>query len=250
MKRRVVVATAALSLAGCAATTTPQFREARSAELAKAQIFEAFDAPCSSETPPNFELPSDAPDPPATVGPEPGPFRPGVFLDTALFLLPTATAGGRRSGTPEAVRLPASRESLTRNPSVRLLATTHLSAEFDTTSRVAVEDHTGPLAQTTLRELSATPKQAHDAQLAIELDAILQLPTPQATPGRPPESQIHFLTAPRVGQPVALTAQIPEQPGQSLLLLLTPYAIRGEADLRAIFLCKMARRQRAVASGR
>jgi hypothetical protein len=139
---------------------------------------------------------------------------------------------------------------LVRDPSVRLLGTPQLSAEFDATSRAVLDDHTGPLAQTMLRELSAMPKQTDDAQVAIEINAVLQLPTPQTAIGRPPESRIPFLTAPHFGQAVAMTAQVPEQPGQSLLLLLTPYSVRSEADLRAIFLCKMARRQRALTSTR
>jgi hypothetical protein len=228
-------------LASCTTTPAPSRTESRSDELTKARIFEAFAAPCSLDTPPNSELPSDAPEPPTAARPEPGPFTPGVFLDTALFLLPTARAGAR---------LPASSESLAHDPSVRLLGTPHLSAHFDAKSRMVLADNTGPLAQTAFREFSATPKRTEDAQLAIEIDLVLQLPSSQTAPAKPPESRIHLLTAPHFSQPVVLTAQVPEQPGQSLLFLLTPYPLRSEADLRAIFLCKMAQRERAMASTR
>jgi hypothetical protein len=237
---RLVAAIAALGIAGCASTTSPGRGEARVANLAKAQILDAFDRPCSPEARPSFTLPPDAPEPPAAPPPQGGPFTPSVFLDTALFLLPTARAD---------VRLPASSHGLAHDPDVLLLGTPHLSAELDATSRVAVEDHTGPLLQPVLHELSATAKPTEDAGLAIALEAVLQLPTSPNATGKPPESRIHWLTAPKFGQPVVLTAQVPERPGQSLLLLLTPYSIRGEADLRAIFLCKMAQRQAAASFG-
>lgn len=229
----------ALSLAGCAATPLPSSgdSETRSAELAKARVFDAFAEPCSLETPPNSALPPDAPEPPARVGPEPGTFTAGVFVDTALFLLRTASAEAP---------LPVSRESLTRDATVRLLGSPHLSASFDATSRAVLEDHTGPLAQATLHEIALTPRRTAGAELLIELETTLLLPTPQTTSGRPPEARLQLLTAPHFGQAVTLTAQIPEQPGYSLLLLLRAYEIRKEADLRAIFLCKMAQRKRML----
>jgi hypothetical protein len=136
---------------------------------------------------------------------------------------------------------------LTHDPEVRLLGTPHLSAAFDTTARATLEDHVGPLAAATLHEITATPRRATDAQLVLELDTTLFLPTSQAA-RTPTEVRMHFVTAPGVGQAVTLTEPIPQQPGQSLLLLLKPYVLRSEADLRAIFACKMAQRQRALAS--
>jgi hypothetical protein len=238
---RVFIATTALGFAGCAGTPAPGFSEARSAELAKAQIFQAFAEPCSLDAPLNAALPPDAPQPPATVQPEPGSFTSKIFLETALFLLPTARAN---------LPLPASRESLTRAPDVRLLGTPHLVVASEATARAALEDHLGPLAEVALREITATPRQTADARLAIELETVLLLPTQQTPTGRPRESRIRFFAVPHPGQAMAVTEQIPEQPGQSLLLLLTPYAIRRESDLRAIFLCKMAQRQRALARTR
>jgi hypothetical protein len=236
-----LIASATIGLAGCAATPTRGVNQARSAELAKSQTFQAFAEPCSLDLPPSAELPPDAPEPPPTTGfPEPGPFTASVFLDTAFFVLPTATA--KRA-------LHASRDGLTHDPEVRLLGTPHLSAAFDTTARATLEDHVGPLAAATLRDVTVTPRQATDAPLVVELDIVLLLPTSQSA-SSPTQARIHFVTAPRVGQAVTLTEQIPEQPGQSLFLLLKPYVVRSEADLRAIFLCKMAQRQRALASQR
>jgi hypothetical protein len=233
------VAIAALTLAGCTATPTPEFGEARAAELAKAQVFQAFAEPCSLEAPPNAEPAANAPPPPATARPAPGPFTPEVFLETALFSLPTASA-----------TTPLSLQSLARDPDVRLLGTPHVAARFDVTSRALLEDRIGPLAQITLREITATPRPTADTQLAVELEAVLLLPTPQNAAGKPAQARLHFVAAPRAGQTVASTEPIPEQPGQSLLLLLRPYLVQHERDLRAIFLCKMAQRQRALASTR
>jgi len=237
---RIVIAITALGVAGCAAEPAPRLAESRSAELVKAQVFQAFAEPCSVDLPPNFELPPDAPEPPPAVSP-PGPFTPGIFLETALFLLPSAKAS---------IALPASGERLIRDPEVRLLGTPQLFAQFDVPSRAAFEDDTGPLAEATLHDIVATPRQTADARLAIELDTGVFLPTSSTATGKPPEARVHFVAAPRVGQSVASTEQIPGRPQQSLLLLMTPHAIEREAQLRAIFQCKMAQRQRASTSTR
>jgi hypothetical protein len=235
---RFVIAITALGIVNCAAEPAPRLADARSAELAKAQVLQTFAQPCSIDPPPKFELPPDAPAPPPTVGPK-GPFTSGVFLETALFLMPSARAS---------VALPASGERLIRDPEVRLLGTPQLFAQFDVPSRIAIEDHTGPLAEVTLHDVIATPRQAAEARLAIELDTGLLLPTSPSATGKPPETRVHFLTAPHVGQSVASTEQIPGQPEQSLLLLITPHVIERESELRAIFQCKMTQRQHATSS--
>lgn len=229
-----ILAIVAIGLAGCAATTTPAFSETRSAELAKAQVFRAFAEPCSLSAP-SAQVPSDAPEAPAAVRTTPASFRPGVFLETALFLLPT-----------EKVNL--SPERLARDPEVRLLGTPHLLGAFDDTGRASFEEHTGPLAETTLAGIAATPRQTADIELSIDLESVLLLPTDPDGTRRPKESHVHFQVAPRPGQPVASTEQIAERPRESLLLLLTPYTVRDESDLRAIFMCKMAQRRRSVDS--
>ena len=241
MASRVIIAAGMLGVTACATTPAPRVDDARAAELAKAQIFQAFAEPCSLETPPNPALPADAPQPPPIVPPGPAPIGPAVFLDTAWFLLPSARAS---------VALPASRERLTADPEVQLLGTPHLFATFDAPARAVFDEHTGPLAEATLHDITVIPKQTADGQLAIELDTGLLLPTSPTASESPAPVRIHFVAAPRSGQPVALTERIPGRPDQSLLILLTPYAIQGEAELRAIFTCKMARRQRALASTR
>ncbi len=161
-----------------------------------------------------------------------------VFLDTAVFELPT------RAAQEKAVY---SSSTLIADPAVRLLGTPHIVAEAKR-STIMLEERTGLLTTPTLNELSVTATFTEDQRTVLDVEIVLQVPPERSSSSgalRAQKRRIRLLMAPRDRQHVRASAPIPDQPGRSLLVLLTPYLLRDDSDLRAVFECKMWQRQRA-----
>jgi len=231
-----------LLLVGCGASaSTAPAADARSAE-AKREVLASFERACdlrAKHGPP----PAAAPLPPELLPVPPpasshGPVLPSLFLETALFTAPASSVGGS----------PDVRRALAGEPRARLIAGPHVALEFEQRSRVAFEDHTGPLAYTAFRALEATAKLAGEGRVALELDVDLQLPTATNAPSTPvPTTRVRFALGVPLQTPVTATAPVPGRTDEVAVLVFSAYLIREEGDLRTLFECKMRERQRRVA---
>jgi hypothetical protein len=228
-----------LSLSGChAAAPATSIDDTDGAGRVKREVLAAFERACdldaNARLPPPVAPTLEAP-PTPPPGARPGPVLPGVFLEMALFTAPTGVAQAKDV-----------RSALAAAPTARLVAAPHVSLDFDRTVLASFEEHTGPLAHTALRAIGGTAHLASDGQIALELDMHLQLPTgPNAPPTvDPPETRVRFVLGPSERKPIAATAAVPTRAGESAVVLLVAYVIRDQADLRAIFECKMRERER------
>lgn len=221
-----------VSLLGCVhGSTAPDgSAETHAAQDAKRQVLRMFETPCPS-APAQTEARLEG------SGALHRPQR--VFLDTAVFELPTHAAQAKSADFSS---------TLVANPAVRLLGTPHLIAEAERSTMV-LEERTGLVTTSTLNELSATATFADDQRTVLDLEIVLQVPPARDSKSSELTAQkrrIRMLLAPRDRQHVRSSAPIPEQPGRSLLVLLTPYVLDDDSDLRAVFECKMWQRQRAL----
>lgn len=226
-----------LALAACSPSPqSPVNTEAHAEELAKQEVFAAISAPCDFERLKALPPPvaTDIPPPPPPAGDIP-PFEPSLFVELATFTLPSKTVAEQRG----------KQAALIENPEVRLIGVPHVLIKPGQQTRVALDDHSGPLARPSLHELVVRAIPADGGRVSLELDVALQVPANPA-PVVPPERRVRFVSAPSERVPILLDAPIPEWPGQSLLVLLTLYPMREEADLRALFSCKLERRRQAV----
>jgi hypothetical protein len=236
----------ALTLAGCSpAPRAVTVVEAGPDEGAKREILAAFQSACDLDalkarpsTPP---LPS-APEPPP---PPPGgsAFEPHLFIEVALF---TAPAVMLKDPHPDLALVAV-------NPGVRLIAAPHLSAALGRETRLRGDEHVGPLSRLSLRELVLEPVRTTDSgALVIELDAHLQLPQPPDAPASPapPEERVHLVATAAVRSTATLTSELRTSRGEAVLALLRVYPVNEEADLRAIFECKLEEHRRALAAAR
>jgi hypothetical protein len=222
----------AVFLIGCVhrSTAPDGSAEKRAAQDAKREVARTFETPC----------PTQAGHTGARVGGSgalPPPHR--VFLDTAVFELPTRVAQARSADLGS---------TLVADPAVRLLGTPHLIVEGERSTMV-LEDRIGLVTTSTLNELSASATFSDDQRTVLDLEIVLQVPHARALSGEltARKQRIRMLLAPRDRQYVRSSAPIPEQPERTLLVLLTPYVLHDEQSvLRAIFECKMRRHQRSL----
>jgi hypothetical protein len=220
-------------LIGCVhRTTAPDgSAEKHAAQDAKREVVRTFETPC----------PTEAGHTGARVGSTGALPRPErVFLDTAVFELPTHVAQARSADLGS---------TLVVDPAVRLLGTPHLIVEGERSTMV-LEDRIGLVTTSTLNELSASATFSDDQRTVLDLEIVLQVPPARgALSGEltARKQRIRMLLAPRDRQYVRSSAPIPEQPERTLLVLLTPYVLHDEQSvLRAIFECKMRRHQRSL----
>jgi hypothetical protein len=212
-----------VSLLGCVqGSTAPDRSPETHARLAKRQVLRMFETPCPS----------------APGQTEARPLR--VFLDTAVFELPTLAAQARSADLGS---------TLVDDPAVRLLGTPQLIVEAERSTKV-LEERTGPVTTSTLNEISATATFTDDQRTVLDLEIVLQVPPARyASSGElgPQKRRMRVLLAPRDRQHVRSSAPIPDRPGRSLLVLLTPYVLHDDhGDLRAVFACQMWQRQRSL----
>lgn len=158
----------------------------------------------------------------------------------ALFTAPTSVANAKDV-----------RSALAAAPVAQLVAAPHAWLEFDRTAILPFDEHTGPLAHTTLRAIVGTAKLVSDGRLALELDVDLQLPTaPNAQPSvNPAVTRVRFTLGMPARRVVVATAAVPGRTHESAVLFLVAYVIRESSDLRALFECKMREHQRNLQHG-
>jgi hypothetical protein len=221
-----------VSLLGCmhGSTAPDRSAETRAAQDAKRQVLRLFETPCPS-APGQTE---------ARLGSSGALHRPhSVFLDAAVFELPTHVAQAKSADFGS---------TLIADPAVRLLGTPHLIVEAERSTMV-LEDRTGLVTTSTLNELSATVTLTDDQRTVLDLEIVLQVPSardPLSGELIAQKRRIRMHLAPRDRQLVRSSAPIPEQPGRSLLVLLTTYVLHDHSVLREVFECKMKVYQRSL----
>lgn len=229
---RAVVAASALCVLGCATTVgTPLVREAEPDANDKAEALAPFGGVCALEPLEPDGAPFDGAAPSQQL-------PPSVLLELAILSVPLTA---RRAELPRAL------DAWIGDPAVQLLAATHRSVPIGERSRTLVEERTGPLARPAVHELSIEAGGAEGGRIALDLTAVLQLPSPAHDPI---ERRVSFVTAARERTPAVLSAPLPGTPGRELVVLLIPHVVREERDLRAIFLCKMRSRMRGAGQSR
>ncbi len=145
---------------------------------------------------------------------------------------------------PTSLALTASRSSvveLAQRPEVRLLGTPHIMVDAGASSSMTVATRDGVLERLELHQISVAAKVAEPDLAVLELELVVQLPQREAT--TPPKtSRATLSVAPREGRAVVDSAVLSHDRTRSLLVIMTPWRIRSEADLRAHFECKMRQR--------
>lgn len=192
--------------------------------------------PCAWEGAPPAPPPPGAPPPPA-VGPSPVRFEPGVFVEMAILEVP-ARAG--------AEVLSRNLQALALDPAVRLLGAPQLFVQRSRPTTGVFEEHFGPLSALALRDVAVAIRDTDGTALVVDFTLGLDLPTTRAVASAVPERlEVRVTTAPHAATLSAFAKPLPGDPRRMLEVVFTPYVMREEAEMRALFSCKMARRKRA-----
>lgn len=154
--------------------------------------------------------------------------RDDIFVEAVIIAVPKALAGYVALGSlPE----------LARSRSVRLVAAPHVLGSFDAATSMALgqsADSSTPLA---LTRWSVRPRHVDDETSVLELE--LELSTAER-----PNNTLRFSVTTRDDEP-SLAGPLRDAPGpNSLLVVFRSFRVHGEAQLRAIFECKMRQRAR------
>jgi len=188
-----------------------------------AEVLSAVNARC-----PGFEAPK------SVRGP-----REDLFVETAILDLPSTWAAQASLQTLS---------NLSRNDQVHLVATPHVIGKFGQQTEMELGANGEMHEQASLVRWRMLP---HRADGAVVLDLELEL--------APPTSEHVTVTSPRVlrfsmtaheNEPVLARVEWDAASRRSLLLVVRPFEIRDEQDLRAIFQCKMQQHALAVSRAR
>lgn len=206
-----------LMVAGCMSCASGASRPGddlaarRAAQASLAQLLREWSTPCSAEQP-------------AALGE-----AEQVFVEALLFELPTALAAATSlQNLPE----------LARSSSVTLLAGPHIIASFDQSLSIKAGESPATDAQPILLESSLLVQRADLGAIVLSWELGLQ------PPGRAARTVPLNVTA--HADQLGLGYVSWDDAGQrSLLLLFKTQAVRGEADLRRIFQCKMWQHHRS-----
>jgi hypothetical protein len=186
--------------------------------------------------------PPGAPALPPPPGGARAPIEPGLFVELAILEVPAKKGEDIVSRDLRALAL---------DPAVRLLGAPQIFVTETRPTTLVVEEHIGPLAAITLRDVTARLAPEGSTALPFDLHVGLDLPTPPDAPrASPKRTEIGAIFLPADRRLVAFVKPLPTPAGRMLEVLLTPYVVRDETDLRAIFACKMARRDSAAARAR
>lgn len=163
---------------------------------------------------------------------------PSVLLELAFLAAPVDA---------REAALPVKLNAWIGDPTVQLLATTNRSVSLERRAEMVIEERLGPVVRPSIHELSVDARITEGDQIALDLSVVLQLPSSdRGTAVVPLERRVSFVTAAHDRKPMVLSAPLPGTPGRAFLVLLVPYLVRHDRDLRAIFLCKMESQMRAM----
>jgi hypothetical protein len=155
--------------------------------------------------------------------------RAQIFAEMVVLEAPTSLA--RTASASSLVEL-------AQRPEVRLLGTPHIMIDAGTRSSMTVATQSGALERLELYQISVGAELAEPDFAVLELELVVQLPHREVT--TPPRTSRTVLTvAPRDGRVVVDSAALSHDRNRSLVVAVTPWRIRSEADLRAHFECKM-----------
>lgn len=222
----------AMGTATCAHTTDegPRAPDTESAQVL-AEVLESAQSECEIRTPPD---PRDVADTP-----------PRVFVEAYLLEVPQDAHWQITS---------SALVELSRVPRVKLVASPHIIARLDTATTMDLGTRIMPLGASLepgmfFKGMTVQPHSTGPAELILDLDLALDTlePEAEATQSAPVERHVRNTFILRDRKTAMLDAPVPGYSRGSLLLLLKPYVITGQHDLRDIFTCKMQLRQRVVA---
>ncbi len=130
---------------------------------------------------------------------------------------------------------------LARSPHARLVAAPHLVGAFDTKAELAMDQAPDASAPATLSRWSMLPRHV-DVQLSsLDLELELSALEPNGQIAR--SKTLRFSVTTRDNEPGLARVAWHEKSQRSLVILFRTFRIQKEADLRAIFECKMQRRE-------
>jgi hypothetical protein len=228
---RSLIAATAFCFAGCTtAASGVVVREAAPDATDKASALSRFGTTCRSN---GTEIEG-----PRFDGAAPSVERsPRVLMELAFLSVPAEV---RRA------ELPAQLDIWAADPAVQLLGTTNRSVALSERSEIVIEERMGPLLRPVVHGLSVDAKSTADGRLAFDLAVTLQAPSPEPGGMTRLQRRISFVTAARERELIVLSAPLPDTPGHEILVLLVPYLVRDDRDLRAIFMCTMENELRAM----
>jgi len=203
-------------------------------------------APSTSPAAPPPPISSAVPTepPPGASG---GPVEPGVYVELGVFEVPLASKPDAKQplAAPRPLTDPAAElERLAQDDRARFLGAPQLMVRSEAPSQGIIAERTGPLLEAALRDVTARVKPAAGGAFVLEFELGIDLPHEGF--GAPTRRAVKASASPRGDELVGFVASVPGLPGKSLHVLAVPYVIRGESDLRALFQCKMQRREQAV----
>ncbi len=156
-----------------------------------------------------------------------------IFVEAALVDAPSALA--------EHVTL-ADLPELARSRRARLVGAPHVIGKFDAETSVSLganADQTTPVA---LARLSVLPRHVDDDTSMLELE--LELSAQERSSQVPAAKTLRFSVTTRDNEPGVAHMPWHEAGKRSLIVAFRTFRVRGEAELRAIFECKMQQRVR------
>src|SRR5215207_2483170 len=162
--------------------------------------------------------------------------RRQVFAELYLLEGPSATVRAARV---------SDLQQLAADERVRLLAAPHLVSDLDQRVEQTLVERIGVSQEASLYRLALVPRESSDGSVVIELFLTLQLPN--ATGVIPAPTSTMTVTMTGAEQQLMLgSSALPHRKDRSLLVLVKYWRVRDSQDLRAIFECKMRRRQHAL----
>jgi hypothetical protein len=135
----------------------------------------------------------------------------------------------------------SSLSELARSPHARLVGAPHLVGAFETKAELALEQVPDASAPTTLSRWGMLPRHVdtHVSSLDLEVELSALEPDGQVTRSK----TLRFSVSTRDNEPGLARIVWQEKTQRSLVILLRTFRIQKDADLRAIFECKMQRRE-------
>jgi hypothetical protein len=170
---------------------------------------------------------------------------PQVFVETLLFELPKGASLNRKTHQLDAV---------TRHSDIQFFASPHVIATLDSQASMQIEQVYYPAGATAepglhFAGMTLRPSLGSPDALLLDLDIELQRASPAAAPSPIDSVHVRNVFAAKDRQATSMVAAVPGPENSSVAVIVVPYLLRSQADLRDHFACKMqrAREQRTAA---
>lgn len=155
-----------------------------------------------------------------------------LFVEAVLVDAPSELA--RQASLPNL-------QELARSPRAQFVTAPHVIGTFDKKAEMALGPADGSSAAVTLSRWSMVPHHIDAEASSLDLELDLSAASPN---GSPLTKTLRFSVTTRDNEPRLANLVWNEADQRSLLVLFRTFRIHGEAQLRAIFECKMQQRAR------